>query len=62
MIRHWCDAVGDTNPVYTDPDAAAKSAHGQIIAPEFEILVPEQKDLRIAVHVVGKIAKAWFRG
>ena len=33
MIRHWCDAVGDTNPVYTDPDAAAKSAHGQIIAP-----------------------------
>ncbi|MBV9284858.1 MAG: MaoC family dehydratase N-terminal domain-containing protein, partial [Acidimicrobiia bacterium] len=19
MIRHWCDAVGDTNPIYTDP-------------------------------------------
>jgi uncharacterized protein len=33
MIRHWCDALGDTNPVYTDPDAAAASAHGGVIAP-----------------------------
>jgi uncharacterized protein len=33
MIRHWCDAVGDTNPVYTDPAAAAASVHGQIVAP-----------------------------
>ena len=33
MIRHWCDAIGDENPVYTDPEAAAKSVHGQIIAP-----------------------------
>jgi len=33
MIRHWCDAMGDRNPVYTEPDAAAASVHGQIIAP-----------------------------
>lgn len=33
MIRHWCDAVGDANPVYTDPAAAAASRHGGIIAP-----------------------------
>src|SRR6266850_3997718 len=33
MIRHWCDAVGDENPVYTDPDFAAKSVHGGIVAP-----------------------------
>src|SRR5205823_10016293 len=33
MIRHWCDAVGDTNPIYTDPDAAAASVHGQVVAP-----------------------------
>src|SRR3954451_2162114 len=33
MIRHWCDAVGDTNPVYTDVGAAAASVHGQIVAP-----------------------------
>ena len=33
MIRHWCDAIGDTNPVYTDPAAAAESVHGGIVAP-----------------------------
>ena len=33
MIRHWCDAVGDANPVYTDPDTAATSAHGGVVAP-----------------------------
>src|SRR5438874_9724680 len=33
MIRHWCDAVGDANPAYTDPAAAAASVHGSIVAP-----------------------------
>jgi uncharacterized protein len=33
MIRHWVEAIGDENPVYTDPEAAAKSVHGEIVAP-----------------------------
>ncbi len=33
MIRHWCDAMGDDNPVYTDPVAAAASRKGGIVAP-----------------------------
>jgi len=33
MIRQWCDATGDANPVYLDPEAAAKSVHGGIVAP-----------------------------
>jgi uncharacterized OB-fold protein/acyl dehydratase len=33
MIRQWCDAMGDRNPVYQDSEAAAKSAHGGIVAP-----------------------------
>jgi uncharacterized OB-fold protein/acyl dehydratase len=33
MIRHWCDALGDRNPVYTDPEFAARSVHGGIVAP-----------------------------
>jgi uncharacterized OB-fold protein/acyl dehydratase len=33
MIRHWAEAMGDTNPVYTDPEAAAASVHGGIVAP-----------------------------
>ena len=33
MIRHWCDAVDDRNPVYTDPEFAAASVHGGVVAP-----------------------------
>lgn len=33
MIRHWVEAVGDENPVYTDPDAAKRSVHGEVVAP-----------------------------
>jgi uncharacterized OB-fold protein/acyl dehydratase len=32
-IRTWSDAIGDTNPVYTDPEFAAGSVHGQLVAP-----------------------------
>jgi acyl dehydratase len=33
MIRHWCEAMGDDLPVYTDEAAAAASVHKGIIAP-----------------------------
>lgn len=33
MIRHWVQAMGDTNPIYTDADAAARSVHGGLVAP-----------------------------
>ncbi len=33
MIRHWCEILGDQNPVYTDAEAAAKSRHGGLVAP-----------------------------
>lgn len=33
MIRHWCDAVDDRNPIYTDPEFAAASPHRGIVAP-----------------------------
>jgi hypothetical protein len=33
MIRHWAAAFEDANPVYTDPDAAAASRFGGIVAP-----------------------------
>jgi len=33
MIHHWCDAIGDCNPVYTDEEAAKNSVHGGIVAP-----------------------------
>src|SRR5258708_2676277 len=33
MIRHWCHAMNDMNPVYLDPDFAAKSRFGGIVSP-----------------------------
>jgi hypothetical protein len=33
MIRHFCDAIEDHNPLYTNPEAAAASSHGGIVAP-----------------------------
>jgi acyl dehydratase len=33
MIRHWAAAFEDENPIYTDPDAAARSRFGEIVAP-----------------------------
>jgi acyl dehydratase len=35
MIRHWAAAFEDHNPVYTDPDVAARTRFGQIVAPPF---------------------------
>jgi uncharacterized protein len=32
-IRNWTDAIGDKNPLYTDPDFARRSVHGQLVAP-----------------------------
>lgn len=33
MIRHWCYALEDMNPVYLDPDFAATSRFGGIVSP-----------------------------
>jgi len=33
MIRHWCDALEDANPVYTDEAFARSSLHAGIVAP-----------------------------
>ncbi|MFI6874800.1 bifunctional MaoC family dehydratase N-terminal/OB-fold nucleic acid binding domain-containing protein [Streptomyces sp. NPDC050400] len=33
MIRHWVEAMGDSNPVYTDADAARATGRGGVVAP-----------------------------
>ena len=33
MIRHWCEAIGDTNPIYVDEAAARAAGHPGIVAP-----------------------------
>ncbi len=33
IIENWVEAMGDANPVYTDPEYAAASVHGGLVAP-----------------------------
>jgi uncharacterized OB-fold protein/acyl dehydratase len=33
MINNWTEAIGDANPVYTDPEFAAASVHKGLVAP-----------------------------
>lgn len=46
MIRHWCDAMQDDLPAYTDPAAAAASPHGQIVAPPSMLMAWTMPGLR----------------
>lgn len=39
MIRHWVDAIGDANPIYTDEAAAQAAGHSGIVAPPAMIQV-----------------------
>lgn len=38
MIRHWCEAMQDGNPLYTDEEYARESKYGGIIAPPTMLL------------------------
>ena len=46
MIRHWCDAMGDANPVYTDPVSAAASVHRGVVAPPTMLQAWNMRGLR----------------
>ena len=46
MVRHLVEALGDTNPVYLDADAAKASVHGGLIAPPTSLQVWTMQGLR----------------
>src|SRR5215468_5766821 len=48
MIRHWVQAMDDTNPVYTDARDAARSVHGGLVAPPAMTQVWTMRGLRPA--------------
>ncbi|MEK3935153.1 MaoC family dehydratase N-terminal domain-containing protein [Sporosarcina sp. FSL W7-1349] len=39
MIRHWCEVMQESNPLYVDEAYAASSKHGGIIAPPMQVQV-----------------------
>lgn len=59
MIRHWCDAMGDANPVYTDPEAAARSVHGGIVAPPTMLQAWNMVGLRPRPRDEGAMRELW---
>lgn len=67
MIGHWADAMDDRNPVYTDPDLAARSVHGGVIAPPTMLQVwtmpglrPRVRDLEVEIKEF--LAEQGYRG
>ena len=48
MIRNWAEAMGDTNPVYTDTELARRSVHGGLVAPPAMTQVWTMRGLRPA--------------
>ena len=59
MIRHAAEALGDTNPVYTDPQYAAASIHSGIVAPPALLQVWTMKGYSNA-HPPGSDPRAGF--
>lgn len=39
MIRHWCEVMQETNPLYLDEAYAATTKHGEVIAPPMQVQV-----------------------
>ena len=46
MIHHWCDAIGDRNPVYLDSDAAKATGRSEVIAPPVMLQAWTMRGLR----------------
>lgn len=46
MIRHWVEAMGDTNPVYLDGEAAQATGREGIVAPAVMLQVWSMKGLK----------------
>ncbi|MFI1585946.1 bifunctional MaoC family dehydratase N-terminal/OB-fold nucleic acid binding domain-containing protein [Embleya sp. NPDC020630] len=54
MIRHWAEAMGDKNPVYTDPEAAAATHFGEVVAPAtmLQVWIMRGMDAGLTVNTV----------
>ena len=48
MIAHWCDAMGDDNPVYADEAFASRTIHGGVVAPPAMLDVWDRHGLKQA--------------
>jgi uncharacterized OB-fold protein len=50
MIRHWAEAIGDSNPAYQDQEWAAQSSRGKTISPPAMMYVWGQEGIAAATE------------
>lgn len=70
MIRHWCEAMQDGNPLYTDEEYGRKSKYGSTIAPPTMLLTwtmpplwpPREQPPHPFEQFLEKLEKAGFYG
>jgi uncharacterized OB-fold protein len=68
MIRHWVEAMGDTNPIHLDEDAAKASGRDGLVAPAVMLQVWPMKGLKSQgprgddeqSNLLGKLDEAGF--
>lgn len=58
MIHHWCDAIGDRNPAYLDPEAAKETGRDGVIAPPAMLQAWTMRGLRPATAEEDAYAEA----
>lgn len=59
MIRHWAEALGDTNPVYTDAAFAATTHFGGIVAPATMLQVWTMRGLHAGTHTDSPVQRLY---
>jgi len=70
VIRHWCEAMQDGNPLYTDEEYAKKSKYRSVIAPPTMLLAwtmpplwpPRQQAPHPFEQFLEKLDKAGYYG
>ena len=49
-IKEFADSIGDTNPVYLDPEAARAAGHKDVIAPPTFLMLINLKATNVIIH------------
>jgi acyl dehydratase len=72
MIRHWCEAMGDDNPIYVDDEAARAAGHDGLVAPPTMLQAwvmmgyggqrPPGSDIDSPFAVMGELEAAGYPG
>jgi uncharacterized OB-fold protein/acyl dehydratase len=57
MIHHWCDAIGDRNPSYVNPEFASASSKAGVIAPPTMLQAWTMRGLRPGTPEEGAYAE-----